>query len=56
MESWLNGELVVLYNPSYKMFLVGVVHLLGGGVYLMPLDIFGLYCEYRFEGLMCEMK
>ena len=54
MESWLNGELVVLYNPSYKMFLVGVVHLLGGGVYLMYLDIFGVNCEYGFDELMCE--
>ena len=54
--AWLNGELLTLYNFYYKLLLSGMVHLLGGSVYLMYLDMFGMYCEYGFEGLMCEKK
>ena len=54
--AWLNAELLMVYNSYYKLLLSGMVHLLGGGVYLMHLDIIGVYCVYGFEGLMCEMK
>ena len=56
MEAFIKGMLVMLFSFIYEMLLSSMVHLLGGGVYLMHLDIIGVYCEYGFEGLMCEMK
>ena len=36
------------------MLLSGMVHLLGGGVYVMNMDILDIYCKCGFEVLMCE--
>ena len=56
MEAWIKGMLLMLFSFIYEMLLSGIVHLLGGVVYLMSLDIVGVYCESGFEGLMCGVK
>ena len=56
MMSLLNGELLIVYNSYYKLLLSGMVHLLGGGVYLMNSIILSMYCKYVFKGLICEIK
>ena len=43
----------MLYDSYCKLFLSGMVHLLGGGVYLMNLILFNMYCECGFEGIIC---
>ena len=56
MEAWIKGMLVMLFSFIYEILLSGIVHLFGGGVYLMNLDILGVYCKTGFEGLMCGIK
>ena len=49
----LSVSWILCLSFYYEMLLSGVDHYLGGGVYLMHLDIIGVYCEYGIEVLVC---
>ena len=46
----------MLFSFTYELLLSGVVHLLGGGVYLLNLIILSMFFKCGFEVLMCEIK
>ena len=48
IEAWIKGKLLILVCFIYEILLIGIVHLLGGGVYLMNFDILGVYCKSGF--------
>ena len=56
MEALIKAKFVILFSFIYEMLLSPIVYLISGGVYLMNLDILGVYCNYGFDGLMCGMK
>ena len=51
------GKLVMMFIFDFKMLLSGMVHLLGGGVYLNCMNVkFQIYCELGYEELLCELR
>ena len=52
----LNVEFFILHSSYCKLLLIGIVHIRGGGVYLMKLILLTMFCEYGFEGLVYEIK
>ena len=56
MIAWLNGELPILYSSCDELLLSCMIHLFGGGVYLINFILVSMFCEFDFEGLVYEMK
>ena len=47
----------MMFIFDFKMLLSGMVHLLGGSVYLNYMNVKLLdYCEGGYEGLLCEVR
>ena len=56
MMFWLKDELPILYSSYDELLLSGMIHLLGGGVYLMNFILLSMFRECGFEVLVYEMN
>ena len=54
--AWLNGELPILYSSYDELLMIGMIHPLGGGVYLMNLILLSTFCEFGFQILVHEIR
>ena len=52
----LNGEFLILCNSYDKLLFRGMVHLLGGGIYLMNWILPSMFCEFGYKGLIGEIN
>ena len=52
----LSGDLLMFHSSYCKLLWNGMVHLLGGVVYLMNVILLTMFCECYFEVLVGEIK